>query len=67
MGGAIEPMIREQEIQKYTIRLQTGALLPVVFESRFLAEQHMLVLPAEQRAIAEIISITQDGKQVLFG
>lgn len=35
--------------------------------SRVLAEAAMMSLPPEQRASAQIVPVTQDGKTVLFG
>lgn len=44
-----------------------GRTIATNLPSRQLAEATMLTLPANERALAEIIPITQGGKQVLFG
>lgn len=62
-----EQMIREQQTPKYQVKLKTGMVLSALFESRFSAEQFLLALPVEQRIIAEIVPVTTEGQQILFG
>lgn len=37
------------------------------FESSFLAEQEKAKMPQDQQQIVEIVPVTADGKEVLFG
>jgi hypothetical protein len=50
----------------YAIRINGRTIVPNL-QSRQLAEATLLNLPADQRAIAEIVPITPEGKTVLFG
>jgi hypothetical protein len=44
-----------------------GRVVAINLPSRQLAEATLLQLPPEQRMLAEIVPVTNDGKQVLFG
>lgn len=50
----------------YAIRVN-GQIVASNLPSRQLAEATLLNLPAEQRALAEIVPVTPEGKTVLFG
>lgn len=59
-------MITEASPVLYSIRVN-GITINANIPSRQLAEVAILNLPVEQRALAEIIQTTTDGKVVLFG
>lgn len=59
-------MITETAPVLYSIRVN-GITLNSNIPSRQLAEMAILNLPVEQRALAEIVQTTTDGKVVLFG
>lgn len=59
-------MLTEIDQTLYAIRVN-GQTLFTNLPSRQLAEAQLLILPQEQRALAEIVPITSGGKQVLFG
>jgi hypothetical protein len=44
-----------------------GQIVIANLGSQRLAENAVLSLPAHQRALAEVVPMTQDGKMVLFG
>jgi hypothetical protein len=59
-------MITETAPIFYSVRVN-GITLNSNIPSRQLAEMAILNLPVEQRALAEIVQTTTDGKVVLFG
>lgn len=59
-------MIIETPTTLYTVRVN-GITIYANAPSRQIAEAAVAGLPADQRALAEIIPTTADGKQVLFG
>lgn len=59
-------MLTEVDSTKYSIVVQ-GRVVSTNLATRNLAEAVILTLPADQRAIAEIVPVTAEGKQVLFG
>lgn len=59
-------MLTEVAVTKYAIKVNGQTLIPNI-PSRSIAEATLYNLPQEQRALAEIVAITSDGKQALFG
>ena len=59
-------MLTEINTTLYAIRVN-GATVVANIPSRPLAEATLFNLPPEQRAIAEIVTVTQDGKSLLLG
>ena len=59
-------MITEAPPILYSVRVN-GITVCSNMPSRTLAEAAILNLPADQRAIAEVVPTTADGKVVLFG
>lgn len=59
-------MLTEINQTQYAIRVN-GRVVASNLPSRQLAEATLLNLPPEQRALAEIVPMTAEGKQVLFG
>ena len=59
-------MITEATPILYSVRVN-GVTVCANVPSRVLAEAAVLNLPVDQRAIAEIVPTTADGKVVLFG
>jgi hypothetical protein len=50
----------------YAIKIN-GTIIPNKFLSRMVAEQEIYKLPFNEQQLAEIVIITDDGKEVLFG
>lgn len=59
-------LINEQEQVKYVIKVN-GKVVSIPFTSKMLAEQHINNLPQDQQIIAEVVPVTEDGRQILFG
>lgn len=59
-------MLTEIDQTLFAIRVN-GVIIASSLPSRTLAEAHLLTLSADQRAVAEIVPMTSQGKQVLFG
>ncbi len=59
-------MLTEVNSTMYSVVVQ-GKVVAANIPSRTLAEATIFTLPADQRAIAEIVPVTSEGKQVLFG
>ncbi len=59
-------LINEQEQVRYVIKIN-GQTVSVPFASKMLAEQHIGNLPQDQQLLAEIVPVTDNGKQILFG
>ena len=59
-------LINEQEQVRYVIKVN-GQTVSVPFATRPLAEAHLGNLPQDQQIIAEIVPVTEDNKQILFG
>jgi len=51
---------------KYVVKIN-GQVLSPTYPSRQLAESFVFQLSSDKQAIAEIVSVTGDGKQILFG
>ena len=62
----MDNLINEQEQVKYVI-VVNGKRVSVPFATRMLAEQHLGNLPPDQQTLAEIVTVTEDGRQVLLG
>lgn len=59
-------MISEVEQMKYVVKVGS-AFVSQPLPSRFLAEQELSKLPAEQQSQATIVTVTLDGKEILLG
>lgn len=59
-------MLTEVDSTKFSVVVQ-GRVVSANIATRNLAEAVILTLPADQRSLAEIVPVTSDGKQVLFG
>jgi hypothetical protein len=59
-------MITETTPMLYSVRVN-GVTVCANMPSRSLAEAAILNLPLDQRAIAEVVPTTAEGKVVLFG
>lgn len=59
-------MLTEVNSTMYSVTVQ-GRVIATNIPSRTLAEATLFTLPPDQRAVAEIVPVTGDGKQVLFG
>jgi len=51
---------------KYVVRVN-GVDISAKFNDRTMAEMALNSLPDEQRFLAEVMSVTADGKQLLLG
>lgn len=52
--------------QFYVVKLN-GMVASSKYPTRFLAEQHLVNLPAESRLIAEVVTVDKFGKELLLG
>lgn len=59
-------MLTEVQQTLFSIRVN-GRVVASNLPSRQLAEAQLLTLPAEQRALAEIVPVTADGRSLLLG
>lgn len=59
-------MLTEVGPTLYAIKVNGKIVVPNI-PSRSLAEATLFNLPADQRAIAEIVTVTSDGKSLLLG
>lgn len=59
-------MLAEVQPTLYSIRV-AGRVIASNIPSRQLAEAQLFTLPADQRALAEIVPVTQDGRSILLG
>ena len=59
-------MLTEVAPTFYAVKVNGIVVVPNL-PSRQLAEAAIFNLPPEQRSVAEIVTLTSDGKMVLFG
>jgi hypothetical protein len=59
-------MLTEVDVVLYAIKINGQTIIPNI-PSRMLAEAALFNLPASQRALAEIVTVTSDGRSVLLG
>ena len=57
--------IREDSQIKYVVKVNGAPISPPT--TRELAESQKMQLPLETRHLAEVVAVTNDGKEVLFG
>ena len=50
---------------KYIVKVNGVAVTPPT--TLALAEQHKMAMPAESQPLAEVVPVTGDGNQILFG
>ena len=62
----MDRMLSEVEETKYVIKVR-GQVVSVPFNTRSVAEQNIGNLPMDQQMIAEVVAVTSDGKEILFG
>ena len=59
-------MLQEVDEVKFVVKVN-GVVVSVPFTSRMIAEQHISSLPVEQQPLAEVVTVTASGQQVLLG
>lgn len=59
-------LMGETEQVKYVVKVN-GRIVSVPFTSRHLAEGHISHLPESQQGIAEIVPVTDKGREILLG
>lgn len=59
-------ILSEVEQIKYIIKVN-GQVVSIPFNTRQLAELNIGNLPQHQQVIAEIVEVTPEGKELLFG
>lgn len=59
-------LINETEQVRYVIMVN-GQTVSIPFTSKMLAEQHIGNLPQDQQSIARVVTITENGQQILLG
>jgi hypothetical protein len=59
-------MLTEVNATQFNVVVQ-GQVLAANIPSKQLADMFIMNLPADKRALAEAVPVTQDGKTVLFG
>lgn len=62
----MDELISEVQETKYVIKVH-GKIVSVPFISHQLAEAQVAQLSIDQQPFAEIVQITSDGKELLFG
>lgn len=59
-------ILTDQQVVYYVVRLNGQEISPRV-ETRAIAEMSLNQLPPETRALAEVVPVTADGRQLLLG
>lgn len=59
-------MLTEVSATQFNVIVQ-GKVVATSIPSKQLADMFIMNLPADQRALAEAVPVTTDGKTVLFG
>lgn len=59
-------LLTDNTVIYYVVRVQ-GRDITSKVESRAIAEAELSRLPAETRALAEVVPVTADGNQLLLG
>jgi hypothetical protein len=59
-------LINEMDQLKYVIKVN-GTTVSIPFATKMLAEQFIASLPKEQQPIAEVVPVTNEGKELLLG
>lgn len=59
-------MLTEVSTMKFVVKVN-GVIVSPTLPTRRLAESMILTLPADQQAIAEILTISDQGKELLLG
>lgn len=59
-------MINEQPAVKFVVKVN-GVPISSPLPSQLLREQFVASLPTRQQQLAEIVPVTPDNKQILFG
>ena len=62
----MEQMIKEEEQLKYVVKVN-GAIVSPMYATPHLAEDAIKLLKDEHQAIAEVVSVTADGQEILLG
>lgn len=62
----MEQMLHEVEEPKYVIKVK-GQIVSIPYSSRELATQFIGNLPQDQQLIAEVVAVTHQGQEILFG
>ena len=62
----MEQMLIDSEQVYYVIKVN-GNVVSQPFTERMVAEMQKSQMPAETQLLAEIVPVTSDGRQVLFG
>lgn len=61
-----DDMLNDQTTMYYVVRVN-GEVVSPKFENRMLAEMEKQKLDPKKQAIAEVVSVTSDGSQLLLG
>ena len=62
----MDKMLREVQEVKYVIKVD-GRVVSAQFASQQIAEANISSLSIEQQPLAEVVAVTTDGKEILFG
>lgn len=62
----MDKLINEVQQEKFVIKVN-GQIVSIAFASAQLAEAAITNLPEAQQAIAEVVPVTADGREVLLG
>lgn len=62
----MEQILTDNEQVKYVIKVN-GNIVSPAFADRMVAEMRKSELPPETQMVAEVVPVTEDGRQVLFG
>lgn len=61
-----QQLLNDDEQTYYVVKVN-GLTVTQPVSTKFLAEMEKSKLPPEARLIAEVVQVTSDGRQVLFG
>ena len=62
----MEQPLNEVEQLKYVVKVN-GAIVSPAYATSHLAEDAIKLLKEEHQAIAEVVSVTADGQEILLG
>lgn len=59
-------LVDDNQVTYYVVRVN-GRDVSMRYSNKMMAEQELINLTEAERNVAEVVAITPDGKQVLFG
>lgn len=61
-----QSVLSDGTVMYYAVKLNGRIITPPLVE-RYSLQQHIATLPKDQQALAEIVTVTQSGQELLLG